>query len=145
MNWKNEAVDRLRRYEAMCAALGNIEQELERLEAAAGALRSASAVRIPVMSSNQSREDKLLDNIVCRQELENMLEQTKSWLEITQRALMVLKPQERTILHRLFIRPEDGNLSQLCKELSVEQSSVYRKRDKALRTFTMALYGAELS
>ncbi|MCD7860112.1 MAG: hypothetical protein LUH51_08170 [Firmicutes bacterium] len=34
-----------------------------------------------------------------------------------------------------------GNVDRLCGDLACEQSTVYRKRDKALRHFTIALYG----
>ena len=45
------------------------------------------------------------------------------------------------VLTRFYIYPERGGVSRLCEELGVEQSSVYRKRDKALERFTLALYG----
>jgi hypothetical protein len=32
-------------------------------------------------------------------------------------------------------------MDRLCQELDLEQSSIYRKRDQALRRFTTALYG----
>ena len=35
MNWKNEAMEKLRQYDAMCLAADNIPQEIRRLEAAA--------------------------------------------------------------------------------------------------------------
>ena len=47
------------------------------------------------------------------------------------------------MLQRLFITKERDSLSRLCSELGVEQSSIYRKRDKALHRFTMALYGVD--
>jgi hypothetical protein len=52
-----------------------------------------------------------------------------------------LTPEERLVLLRIFILPESGSIQRLCDELNVEQSSVYRKRDKALEAFTLALYG----
>jgi hypothetical protein len=33
-------------------------------------------------------------------------------------------------------------LEELCEKMQVEKSSIYRKRDKALERFTLALYGA---
>ena len=32
-------------------------------------------------------------------------------------------------------------MDRLCTELGMEQSSIYRKRDEALRHFTVAMYG----
>jgi hypothetical protein len=39
--------------------------------------------------------------------------------------------------------PERGNIERLCKELGMEASSVYRRRDSALKHFTLAFYGVE--
>ena len=41
--------------------------------------------------------------------------------------------------------PQSGALDQLCEELGMERSSVYRHRDKALSKFTLSLYGAQES
>ena len=38
---------------------------------------------------------------------------------------------------------EMGAPERLCKELGVETSSIYRRRDKALRHFTLAYYGID--
>ena len=43
---------------------------------------------------------------------------------------------------RFYMCPEKGSVERLCSELGLESSSVYRKRDKALRRFTVALYGS---
>lgn len=141
MNWKAEAKEKLRRYDAMRLATINIPEEMERLELDAQSIRAAGS-NTPVVGSNGNRrEDALLNNIVERQELEWTLQQAQLWLKTTDRALSALSPQERLILHRLYIYPELGSLERLCKELEVETSSVYRRRDRALLHFTMAFYG----
>ena len=141
MNWKEEAMDKLRRYDAMRQATANLPEEIKRLEAAARSLRSASAEKLAVKEGSPSAEDKLLSNLVQRQELRNALEQAGLWLRVTDRALSALTPEEKLVLHRFYIYPERGGVDRLCGELGVEQSSVYRRRDKALRKFTVALYG----
>ncbi len=141
MNWKLEAVDKLQRYDAMRQALINLPEEIRRLETEAYSLRSASVDKPPVRKRGCRPEDMLLSNLVHRQELAAALEQVNCWLQITDRALSALTPEEKLILHRLYIYPERGGLDRLCTDLKVEQSSIYRKRDKALRKFTYALYG----
>ena len=83
----------------------------------------------------------MLNNIIHRQELAWTLEQAHLWLQSTDRALTALTNEEKLILHRLYIYPEKGGLDRLCKELDVESSSVYRRRDRALKHFTLAYYG----
>lgn len=143
MNWKNEAKEKLRRYDAMRLATINIPQELHRLEIDAQSIRSARTDATPVSGGGSKREDALLNNILHRQELTWTLQQAQAWLQITDRALTTLTQAEKLILTRLYIYPEKGGLERLCKELDMESSSVYRHREQALKRFTMALYGIE--
>lgn len=140
MNWKAEALEKLQKLDPMRQALRNIPVELSRLEIDACAIRGTNLDR-PAVKTSGHREDALLNNIVHRQELTWNLEQAKRWVDTVQDALRTLSPEEKTILSRLYICPEKGGLERLCQELGVEQSSIYRKREKALRRFTQALYG----
>ena len=141
MNWKEEAMDKLRRYDAMRQAMVNLPEEIRRLEDEAYSLRGKTMDNTPVKGRGCGREDILLSNLVHRQELAAALEHTANWLRITDRAMAALTPEEKLVLHRLYIYPERGSVDRLCGDLKVEQSSIYRKRDKALRKFTYALYG----
>lgn len=141
MNWKAEAKEKLRKYDAMRLATINIPQEIERLEIDARSIRSARTDATPVTGGGNRREEAMLNNIIHRQELAWTLEQAHLWLQSTDRALTALTNEEKLILHRLYIYPEKGSLDRLCKELDVESSSVYRRRDRALKHFTLAYYG----
>ena len=141
MNWKAEAKEKLRKYDAMRLATINIPQEIERLEIDARSIRSARTDATPVTGGGNRREEAMLNNIIHRQELAWTLEQAHLWLQSTDRALTALTNEEKLILHRLYIYPEKGGLDRLCKELDVESSSVYRRRDRALMHFTLAYYG----
>lgn len=66
MNWKCEAVDKLRDYEARRAALENIPKEIKRLESAYAGIRSAAADGTPISGGGNTREDAMLSNIVHR-------------------------------------------------------------------------------
>ena len=143
MNWKAEAKEKLKRYDAMRLATINIPEEIERLELDAQSIRSAK-IDAPVINGGGSRrEDALLSNFIERQELEWTLQQAQLWLKTTDRALTALNKQEQLILHRLYIYPERGAIEQLCKELGIEVSSIYRHRDRALKHFTLAYYGID--
>lgn len=141
MNWKAEAKEKLRRYDAMRLATINIPEELKRLQIDAQSIRAAKTDATPVRGGGNRREDALLNNIVERQELERTLEQAQLWLRTTDRALSALSGDEKLILHRLLIYPQKGSLELLSQELGVEASSIYRRRDKALEHFTVAFYG----
>lgn len=141
MNWKEEATEKLRKYDAMQLATKNLPEEIKRLEQAACAIRAARTDSTPVKSSTNHREDMLLSNLVCREELAQALNQATLWVSTTNRALGALSPEEKLVLHRMYMYPERNALERLCQELDLEQSSIYRKRDQALHRFTMALYG----
>ena len=142
MNWKNEAIDKLKQYGAMKAALVNLPVELERLALDARKIRTSDPGKVVMAGGHSGAEDLLLSNLVHRQELENALQQAGYWVTEVENALDALEPEDRLVLDRLFVYPKGGNVERLCCELGTEKSSVYRRRDHALRMFTVALYGA---
>lgn len=141
MDWKYEAIDKLRGYEAHQRALENIPDELARLESSFVSIRSARTDGTPVQGGGSGREDAMLSNIVHRQELERTLEQAKLWVATVDNGLSVLDAESRRLLEMMYIHRAKGNVDRLCDTLCIEKAQVYRRRDKALRLFTIALYG----
>ena len=141
MNWKAEATEKLRSYETMRLAIRNLPREIERLEAeytGIGAQRFTGRV---TARDQRNREERMLNNIVQRQELQWSLEQTRRWIRLMDRGLAVLDDREKAILEQLYIYPRAGAMERLCAELGVEKTSIYRRRDRALEKFTRAMYG----
>ena len=84
----------------------------------------------------------LLSNIVHREELQRRLSDAQRWVDIVDGGLAVLSDEDRLVLDRFYIHPMRGNVERLCNELGLEdERSVYKRKDKALRRFTVALYG----
>lgn len=132
MNWKYEAIDKLKQYEAKKHAAASISDEIGRLEQAMSSVRSASSDGTPVRGGGSGREDAYLSNIVRREELERSLKMIREWLEFVQSGLDFLADDERMILDRLYINPAKGNVERLCMELNCERATVYRRREQAL-------------
>lgn len=141
MNWKAEAAEKLRRYDAVRRAVVNIPQELARLKAEYTAVGSGRPELLPGGKDVHKREDWLMNNLICQQELQRSLEQSVQWMESMNRALGALEPEERLVMHHLYMYPQADSLEQLCQKLDVEKSSIYRRRDRALQKFTLAMYG----
>lgn len=142
MDWKKEAEDKLRCLEAKRSSLQRSADEIHRLALAITSIRSASTDQTPVAGGGSGRENALLDNIVCREELRAARRDAQSWVRCVDSALEQLDDEERLILDRFYIHKCRGAAERLCEELGVaELSSVYRRRSKALRHFTLALYG----
>ena len=142
VNWKIEATEKLRKYDAMRRAMENIPAEIARLEEEHKAVGSGLVEWLPGSKDVHRREDWLLNNLVNRQELQHNLDQAKVWMDTVSCALMGLEQEERLVLHQLYIDPQGEGLEGLCKKLQVEKSSIYRRRDRALEKFTRAMYGA---
>lgn len=146
MNWKFEAIEKLKEYAARKNAITSIPEEIKRLEEDAQRIRAASVDSTPVQGGGSTREDMLLSNIVHREELQRRLSDAQRWVDIVDCGLSVLSDEDRIVLDRFYIHPMRGNVDRLCGELGLEKAkSVYRRRDKALRKFTLAIYGCEES
>lgn len=141
MDWKREAIDKLRNYEAHRHSLESIPLEIKRLESVCAGIRSAVTDGTPVSGGSSTREDVLLSNIVHRDELKRRLKEARLWVSMVDKALAILTDNERLVLDKFYIHQVKGNVDALCEQLHVEKSAVYDRRDKALRRFTIALYG----
>lgn len=141
MDWKREALEKLWNYEAMKSALENIPAEIHRLELDYTSIRSSAGSNTPVQGGGARREDMLLTNIVRRGELARQLEIARAWVDLVNKALSCLDEDERMILDRIYVHPSRGKINSLMGEMGLEKSMVYRRRDRALRHFTLALYG----
>lgn len=140
MIWKNEAVSRLKAYQAKKLALENIPMEIRQQVLALSSIRSADPDSAPVRGSS-TREDAMLNSMVYRSELEESFLRTRLWVDATDRALGVLNQEERILLERFFIYAEPKAADRLAGDLHMDVKTVYRRKDEALRKFTIALYG----
>lgn len=141
MDWKREAADKLKCYEAKRTSLERAREEMRRLEDDMTRIRSATTDGTPVSGGTSTREDAVVNNITRREELKVAMREAAAWVKIVDGGLAVLDEEERHILDRFYIHRAKGNVERLCDELHVEVATVYRRRDKALRHFTLALYG----
>lgn len=142
MDWRDEAKRKLREYTAIKAAAENIPEEITRLELEACSIRSATADGTPVKGGGSGREDRLLTNIVKRQELAGMLERVKKSISIVERGLSVLTEDERYLLDRMYIHPETGGTYRLMEERCLsDPSGLHKQVHRALRHFTTAMVG----
>ena len=141
--WKYKAIDKLKDYTAQKASLENIPEEISRLESEAYSIKSATSDGTPVKGGGSGREDRLLSNIARRGELDLMLDRAKKSVSIVERGLNVLNQEERHILDVMYIYREKGYVSRLMDEYNLaEESSLYKKANKALLHFTIAMYGS---
>jgi len=141
VDWKPEAIDKLRNYEARRRAIEIIPKEIKRLESDYVSLRSTATDSTPVLGGGNTREDRMLSNIVHRAELKRQLKRARIWTSTVDKALAVLDDEERLVLNKLYIHRTKSSVEDLCENLHLEKSAVYDRRYKALWHFTIAFYG----
>ena len=141
MDWKIEAIDKLKQYTAKREALEIIPKQIAEIDSTMTSIRSARVDGAPVRGGGNGREDMLLNCIVQKEELQRSLERTQLWVEVVDMGLAVLNSEERLVLDRFFITQEKYAANRLTDELGIEAKTVYTRKDKALRKFTIALYG----
>ena len=141
MDWKQEAAEKLLQYEVRRQSLENIPAEIKRLEQDYSALRASVPDSMPARGGGSRREDAMLTNIVRREELARQLESARAWVALAEGGLAALDEEDRLVLDRFYVHRHKGACERLCEELDREKAQVYRRRDRALRRFTLALYG----
>lgn len=62
-------------------------------------------------------------------------------IAITKTGLKALTPQQRLVLEKFYVNRNDGYIEDLCEELCVEKSTVYRIKNAALEMFVATQYG----
>lgn len=140
--WKFKAKDKLMDYLAQKAAVENIAEEITRLESEACSIKSATSDASPTKGGGSNREDRLLSNVVHREELGRMRERAQHHVAEVERALGVLSWDDQHILDVMYISGQKGAVSRLADEYCLaDNRSVYKRVDKALLRFTIALYG----
>lgn len=140
--WKFKAIDRLKDYAAQKASVINLTEEISRLEMEAYSIKSATSDGTPVKGGGSGREERLLSNIVQREEYSLMRDRARLSVGMVDRGMSILSVEEKHLLDRMYIDRERGDTTRLMNELGLhEVSSLYKRVNKALRRFTIALYG----
>ena len=142
VTWQKVAIEDLRRYPALRQSLTAIREKQAALDLQAGVVRSSFRDAAPVSGSGTSgAEDKLISNIVERERLDGYYAAVQKLEAQIETALDLLDKTERLVLERFYMHRMDGHVDRLCRELGYERSHVYNIKEKALRSFTIAMYG----
>lgn len=139
--WQRNAVEDLKDYNANTQFIASMTERLAALNADLTRIKSALKGAEPVLGGTSTAEDSLISNIDERTRLAENLSIISSKLNAIEGALAILDDEERLILDRFFINRTGNHIDRLCDELCCEKTTVYRKKDEALRHFTKALYG----
>jgi len=138
MNWKKESENELRDYGNKQVALINIPEYINQIEYELSLIKKC---KTDCISSKNKWDDFLIDNLVRKNELERNLMLAKTRVELIERGLFSITNDERKLLEYFYIERPYDHVQKLCEEFDYEKSSIYNRKDIALRKFTMAMYG----
>lgn len=143
MDWRNESVWELRHLEAKRASISDIREELRVLEQRMTAIRSATSDSTPFSGGGSGREDQLLTWITEKDALEATLAVAEMQVDMIDRALGSMTKEDLEILDLCYIHEKIGNINKLCEVLCCDVSTVYRKRNRAIRDYTIRRRGLD--
>lgn len=142
MNWKQEAINDLRSYEAQKQSLNCIKERISALEDSYQAIKCSQTDSIAVQGGGASRiEDRMLDNIVERERLTHTYKATQKLVGLVDQGLAGLTNDERAVLNKFYITRTHGHVETLMEELHLEKTRIYQIKDKAIYNFTISMYG----
>lgn len=139
MDWKTCAVDDLRRYNHMKIGILNSKDKLRALS------RVADEGRMLSGKNGKRMDSRLVDAIVESERLKSNISAAESLTALVERGLSSLEHDERRVLEAFYMSDRPKTVRQIKEEFGYATRSVYRLRDSALKKFTLAMYGVEVS
>lgn len=142
--YKNMAIQELSRHSALRSSLNTLPGQIARLEQELTSPRDSLARAGSVGGGGPSTaQDWLTAGLERKSRMERSLAAARQSVQGVEYALEALNEKEQRVLQEFYICRERGHMERLCRELGVEEASVYRLKNKALEKFTLALYGPE--
>lgn len=140
-DWEKHSIDDLREYRAVKESLGTLPEEIRALEEDMQLVKGTRYDKTPVEGGASGYEERLINYIDRKGRLEQNLGLAQAKVERIERGLSVLTENERLVLTRFYIHREPRYLDRLCGELGYEKTAVYGLKNRALKRFTLAMYG----
>lgn len=140
-DWEKHSIEDLREYRAVKESLGTLPDEIRALEEDMQLVKGTRYDKTPVEGGASGYEERLINYIDRKGRLEQNLGLAQAKVERIERGLSVLTENERLVLTRFYIHREPRYLDRLCGELGYEKTAVYGLKNRALKQFTLAMYG----
>lgn len=139
MDWRICAEDDLRRYKQMKIGLINSK---DRLQLVSEAIRSP---KTSLGERSKRMESELINAFVEKERLTANINSAERMINIIERGLASLSEEDRRLLEKFYMSNSPTKMRHLSEEFGYEARTLYRKRERALTNFTIAMYGLELS
>lgn len=145
MDYRDFAIDLLKRKNQLSAAYEALKNEIEELEREKYSCRTASLNAVPVSGSGTSKyEDRLITIIALLDDSRFRLRVVERELKMIEQGLSGLDDYQTQLLEGFFIHGAKGAADSLMSRFYKERSCLYADRNKALEAFTRSVYGIVL-
>ncbi len=139
MDWKLCAADDLRRYKQMKIGILNSKDRLRLIS------ETSTSPRTSLGKRNPARNPGFINNLVEKEKLSSNIKSAEKLIAIIDRGLNSLSEEDRRLLEKFYMSDSPSKMRHLSDEFGYDPRSIYRKRDRALAKFTLAMYGLEIS
>ena len=145
MDYVTMAEQLLRGKRRMEAAVENLREEILLLEDAKYSVKTSAVGGAPITGTGGNRyEDRLIKLISLCDELRHRRRNLVTNLGCIKRGLQPLTEYQQEVLTAFYIEGGRHAAERLMSKYHKERSSIYRDKEKAIKSFTQAVYGAEL-
>ncbi|MBQ8598914.1 MAG: hypothetical protein IJ411_02210 [Oscillospiraceae bacterium] len=140
MNWKKEAVNQLKEYPNRKDSLQSIKSRCRLLEEETTALKERE-LPLPLRGALSTAQDQLLSSTAEQKQLQANYHMAKLQLQWIEKGLSALDEDERMVLEGFYMIGGPCIKQDLMSDLCIERSALYELKERALRKFTMSMYG----
>jgi DNA-directed RNA polymerase specialized sigma subunit len=138
MNYISEAIERLKHLKDLEIAKENLKDTILDLKLRCQGTE-ITLDGMPQGRSSVTYDDAIINNMFKLQESQKRLRETIKEIEKIHKELSRLDEKDRELLVQWFV--EKKGLQDLCKIYKCEKTTLYRKRDAALKQFAVQLFG----
>ena len=137
MSWKRKAEDDLRSYNRCRSAIIKIEEEIKRIDSELTSIKVPAYSQDVVRGGAGRREDTMIRLILEKERYVLAVREKKIFCAKVLMGLSELDDEQKKIIE--YIDFGAGNILDLPEELHIELSSVYRRRNDALKGYARAV------
>jgi hypothetical protein len=145
MDYREFAIDLLKRKNQLSSARNIIKDEIEELEREKYSCKTASLNAVPVSGSgNNKYEERLISIIASLDDCRFRYKAVERELKMIEQGMSGLNDYYVQLLEGFFVHGAKGAADSLMSRFYKERSCLYADRNKALEAFTRSVYGVVL-
>ncbi len=141
---KSAAVKVLKDYSSMKYIIDNTKEEINNIHDDMGSIGSPSFDDMPKAHNPKANEERIIKGIDAIDVLKERYRQAIEYMNWFKPAWEELSDDEQYVLTEFYINDDEVQTSavyNICDYFSIERSSAYNKKNRALEHLTVLLYG----